>query len=133
MCRAVARRLLFAKKVVNSPLVKTAIHGADPNWGRLVMAVGKPSPAAGLRHIAPEDLVISMQEHTVYDRGVPLDTDLGALSRKLEAAATVRIEISIGQPGSQSDGLGLRSIRRVRRGERLVHQLSAALGLRKKP
>ena len=30
-----------AKAVVNSPLVKCAVHGADPNWGRVVMAVGK--------------------------------------------------------------------------------------------
>jgi glutamate N-acetyltransferase/amino-acid N-acetyltransferase len=27
--------------IINSPLVKTAIYGGDPNWGRLVMAVGK--------------------------------------------------------------------------------------------
>jgi glutamate N-acetyltransferase / amino-acid N-acetyltransferase len=33
--------LLTAKSVINSPLVKTAIHGADPNWGRFVMAIGK--------------------------------------------------------------------------------------------
>ena len=33
--------LLFAKSVINSPLVKTAIYGADPNWGRFVMAIGK--------------------------------------------------------------------------------------------
>ncbi len=30
-----------AKSIVNSPLVKTAVHGADPNWGRIAMAVGK--------------------------------------------------------------------------------------------
>ena len=30
-----------AKAVVNSPLVKTAVHGADPNWGRVAMAIGK--------------------------------------------------------------------------------------------
>lgn len=33
--------LAIAKAIINSPLVKTAIHGADPNWGRFVMAVGK--------------------------------------------------------------------------------------------
>ncbi len=33
--------LLTAKAVLNSPLVKTAIYGADPNWGRFVMAIGK--------------------------------------------------------------------------------------------
>jgi glutamate N-acetyltransferase / amino-acid N-acetyltransferase len=36
-----ARRV--AKAVVNSPLVKTAVHGADPNWGRVAMAIGKCS------------------------------------------------------------------------------------------
>lgn len=36
-----ARRV--AKTVVNSPLVKTAVHGADPNWGRVAMAIGKCS------------------------------------------------------------------------------------------
>jgi glutamate N-acetyltransferase/amino-acid N-acetyltransferase len=30
-----------AKSVVNSPLVKAAVHGADPNWGRVAMAIGK--------------------------------------------------------------------------------------------
>jgi glutamate N-acetyltransferase/amino-acid N-acetyltransferase len=33
--------LAIAKSIVNSPLVKTAIYGADPNWGRFVMAIGK--------------------------------------------------------------------------------------------
>lgn len=33
--------LLTAKSVINSPLAKTAIYGADPNWGRFVMAIGK--------------------------------------------------------------------------------------------
>ncbi|MFK5985526.1 MAG: bifunctional ornithine acetyltransferase/N-acetylglutamate synthase [Pseudomonadota bacterium] len=33
--------LLTAKSVINSPLVKTAIYGSDPNWGRFVMAIGK--------------------------------------------------------------------------------------------
>jgi glutamate N-acetyltransferase/amino-acid N-acetyltransferase len=33
--------LLTAKSIINSPLVKTAVYGADPNWGRFVMAVGK--------------------------------------------------------------------------------------------
>ena len=32
-----------AKAVVNSPLLKAAVHGADPNWGRVIMAIGKCS------------------------------------------------------------------------------------------
>jgi glutamate N-acetyltransferase/amino-acid N-acetyltransferase len=41
---AAARRIGFA--IANSPLVKTAIAGCDPNWGRVVMAVGKSGEAA---------------------------------------------------------------------------------------
>jgi glutamate N-acetyltransferase/amino-acid N-acetyltransferase len=32
---------LIARSVAESPLVKTAIHGEDPNWGRIIMAIGK--------------------------------------------------------------------------------------------
>jgi glutamate N-acetyltransferase/amino-acid N-acetyltransferase len=39
--RTEEQALLTAKAVINSPLVKTAIYGADPNWGRFVMAIGK--------------------------------------------------------------------------------------------
>ncbi len=48
-----SQALKIARSVVNSPLVKTAVYGADPNWGRLIMAVGKvfdePIPLTGLR------------------------------------------------------------------------------------
>ena len=39
--RDVAQAKRVAKSIVNSPLVKTAVHGADPNWGRVAMAIGK--------------------------------------------------------------------------------------------
>ncbi len=59
-----ARRIAFA--IANSPLVKTAIAGEDPNWGRVVMAVGKAGEAAdrdrlaiwfGDRRVASEGMV----------------------------------------------------------------------------
>ena len=42
----------IAKAICNSPLVKTAIAGEDPNWGRLVMAVGKAGEAADRDRLA---------------------------------------------------------------------------------
>ena len=39
--KTVAQAKRVAKSVVNSPLVKTAVYGCDPNWGRVIMAVGK--------------------------------------------------------------------------------------------
>ena len=47
---AAARRI--AKSIANSPLVKTAIAGEDPNWGRVVMAVGKAGEAADRDNLA---------------------------------------------------------------------------------
>jgi len=45
-----ARRIAFS--IANSPLVKTAIAGEDPNWGRIVMAVGKAGEAADRDRLA---------------------------------------------------------------------------------
>jgi len=39
--RTVADAMRVAKTIANSPLVKTAVHGADPNWGRIVAAAGR--------------------------------------------------------------------------------------------
>ncbi|WP_392673752.1 bifunctional glutamate N-acetyltransferase/amino-acid acetyltransferase ArgJ [Streptomyces sp. LN785] len=41
--RDTAQAKRVGKVVVNSPLVKTAVHGCDPNWGRVAMAIGKCS------------------------------------------------------------------------------------------
>ncbi|WP_445520557.1 bifunctional glutamate N-acetyltransferase/amino-acid acetyltransferase ArgJ [Streptomyces sp. NEAU-174] len=56
-----ARRV--GKAVVNSPLVKTAVHGADPNWGRVAMAIGKGEEDAD---IAPENVTIGFGDVDVY-------------------------------------------------------------------
>jgi glutamate N-acetyltransferase/amino-acid N-acetyltransferase len=59
--RAQARRV--AKSIVNSPLVKTAVHGADPNWGRVAMAIGKCSDD---HDIHPDRVVIRFGHLEAY-------------------------------------------------------------------
>ncbi len=86
----------FAKKIVNSPLIKTAIHGADPNWGRVVMAIGKPSPGSPLLTFEREDVVIAIQGQTLFDRGRALSVDLNGLSKSIREAETVHIDVTIG-------------------------------------
>ncbi len=54
-----------AKAIVNSPLVKTAVHGADPNWGRVVMAVGKCSDDAD---IDPDRVSVRFGDAEVYPK-----------------------------------------------------------------
>lgn len=52
-----------AKAIVNSPLVKTAVHGADPNWGRVAMAIGKCSQYADIQQ---DEVVIRFGTQEVY-------------------------------------------------------------------
>jgi glutamate N-acetyltransferase/amino-acid N-acetyltransferase len=61
---------------VNSPLVKTAVHGADPNWGRVAMAVGKCSQ---YDDIDQERVVIRFGAQEVYPSRVD-DAGLARLS-----------------------------------------------------
>ncbi len=52
-----------AKSVVNSPLVKTAVNGADPNWGRVIMAIGKLSEE---KDIVPDNVKVYFGDMQVY-------------------------------------------------------------------
>ncbi|MEU3604553.1 bifunctional glutamate N-acetyltransferase/amino-acid acetyltransferase ArgJ [Streptomyces sp. NPDC035033] len=71
--RAQAKRV--AKSVVNSPLVKTAVHGADPNWGRVLMAIGKNTDDTD---IVPGDVTVRFGDIEVYPEE-PGDDTLDAL------------------------------------------------------
>jgi glutamate N-acetyltransferase/amino-acid N-acetyltransferase len=62
-----------AKTIVNSPLVKTAVHGADPNWGRVAMAIGKCSDDTD---IDQDRVTIRFGETEVY----PTRIDDGSLA-----------------------------------------------------
>ncbi len=83
-----ARRV--AKAIVNSPLVKTAIHGADPNWGRVAMAIGKSTTAD---EVDPSQVVIRFGEQEVYPAGVD-ETGLERLSAYMRGDE-VRIHVSL--------------------------------------
>jgi glutamate N-acetyltransferase/amino-acid N-acetyltransferase len=90
-----ARRM--AKKVINSPLVKTAVHGGDPNWGRIVAAIGKPDEREGLAAIAPGELVVEMMGQVLFSRAQAVATDLDRLARSLKESARVSIDVRIGE------------------------------------
>jgi len=88
---------LLAKKIVNSPLVKAAVHGGDPNWGRVVMAIGKPDERLRLGAVPPSAVVIDMMGHVVFRRAEPIDADLDALARDIKASSRVSIDVRIGK------------------------------------
>ena len=64
-----------ARAVANSPLVKTALHGGDPNWGRIAQAIGR-----ALAGSAPLALDIAI-EGVVCARGAAVEFDGEALAR----------------------------------------------------
>ena len=80
-----------AKLVVNSPLVKTAVHGSDPNWGRVAMAIGK---AWEYPDIDPDRTSIRFGAIEVYPRTLD-DGDLRELEAVM-AADEVTIGVSLG-------------------------------------
>ncbi|PZR79543.1 MAG: ornithine acetyltransferase [Candidatus Aeolococcus gillhamiae] len=83
-----ARRV--AKSIVNSPLVKTAVHGADPNWGRVAMAVGKCHEESD---IDPERVVIRFGDLEAYPAR-PGPEGLAELARAM-AADHVEIDVQL--------------------------------------
>jgi glutamate N-acetyltransferase/amino-acid N-acetyltransferase len=80
-----------ARAVANSPLVKTALHGADPNWGRIVQAIGGALPGT-----APLQVELSIEGITVCAAGTAIDYDERALA---EAVQGREIEYEVGLPG----------------------------------
>ncbi len=84
-----------ARAVANSPLVKAALHGGDPNWGRIVQAVG-----AAMLGTAPLAVDIAIEGIQVCSAGTAIDYDETAL-----AAAVQRheVEYEIGLPGDGAE------------------------------
>jgi glutamate N-acetyltransferase/amino-acid N-acetyltransferase len=82
--------------VANSPLVKAALHGGDPNWGRIAQAVGGALPGT-----APLALDIAIEGIQVCSGGMGLPVDLPALEAAV-AGDEVEYVVGLGWAGSDS-------------------------------
>jgi len=83
-----------AKSVINSPLVKTAVYGHDPNWGRIMMAIGK----SGAEAVDETDAQVWInQEPTVENGTVATNFDAEKLSHILKSNDEITIKIDLGQ------------------------------------
>jgi glutamate N-acetyltransferase/amino-acid N-acetyltransferase len=95
---------LVAKSIANSPLVKTAVYGCDPNWGRVIMAVGKTFDPA----IDPAKVTIRFGDTTVFKKASPVDCDLEALRGYLgQAEVTISVDLGIGKASARVWGCDL--------------------------
>jgi glutamate N-acetyltransferase/amino-acid N-acetyltransferase len=86
-----------ARAVADSPLVKTALHGGDPNWGRIAQAVGAALPGT-----APLPLDIAIEGVPVLAGGAPVPYDEDELSRKV-AGKEVSYEVGLPGDGAESE------------------------------
>ena len=85
-----------ARTIANSPLVKTAIHGADPNWGRIVAAAGRSG--------VPFDIdraTVYVGGTLLFEKGLPHDVHPPQAAERLKGS-TVQIDMSLGSGGGAS-------------------------------
>jgi len=91
----------MAKSLVNSPLVKTMAYGADPNIGRVLMAIGKCVDCA----IDPARIAIRINDTLVYQDMARVDFDEDAV-RGLLGGEQVVIEAELGQGSGRATAFG---------------------------
>jgi glutamate N-acetyltransferase/amino-acid N-acetyltransferase len=93
---------LVARTVAGSNLVKSAVHGGDPNWGRIAAAAGRSGAA-----LDPDRLSVRIGHVTVYD-GAPLDFDERAASRALRGKVVgIGLDLSLGTGSGMAWGCDL--------------------------
>jgi len=85
-----------ARAVANSPLVKAALHGGDPNWGRIAQAVGH-----AMSDRAPVNLDIAIEGITVCKRGAAIPFDEAALA-ELVSGEEVEYEVVLPTDGEDA-------------------------------
>ena len=82
-----------ARTVANSPLVKTAVHGGDPNWGRLVAATGRSGVPFVLAHA-----VVRIGPVVLFRDGQPFDAEAPRAAEYLRGD-DIEIQIDLGTGG----------------------------------
>ncbi len=93
-----------ARGVTVSPLVKSAIHGEDPNWGRILARLGAEGiPAASL-----EQMTLTIQGYRIFSGGAPVDFDRTTVRSALRAdTVQILVELGVGQENATAWGCDL--------------------------
>jgi glutamate N-acetyltransferase/amino-acid N-acetyltransferase len=85
-----ARRI--AQTIANSALVKTAIAGGDPNWGRIVSGAGY----SGVK-FDPAGVSLVINGHKLYERGAPVPFDAKTVSQAIKATRGTEIGLTLAE------------------------------------
>ncbi|MBU1247886.1 MAG: bifunctional glutamate N-acetyltransferase/amino-acid acetyltransferase ArgJ [Proteobacteria bacterium] len=89
-----AQAELAARAIGHSPLVKTALFGCDPNWGRIVAAAGRSGAL-----FRAEDLVLKIGGIVVFEKGQPAPGDMDSLLAPIMNGPDIEIVILLGEGG----------------------------------
>lgn len=85
---------LAARTIANSPLVKTAVHGGDPNWGRIVVAAGRSGAGFDVTRAS-----VAIGDVALFVHGVPHDERAPEAERLLQATdVTLTLDLGMGGP-----------------------------------
>ena len=85
-----------ARTIAESPLVKTALFGNDPNWGRILAAAGRAGVA-----FDPHGVTATLAGTTIFAHGVPTDFNAAALSAAM-ASKEVTITVDLGSGNAEA-------------------------------
>jgi glutamate N-acetyltransferase / amino-acid N-acetyltransferase len=91
-----AQAVMAAKTIANSPLVKTALFGSDPNWGRILAALGR----SGV-HVNPVRVALWIGDTQLVANGEPIPFDPKVVSAYL-SGVNVTIEVDMGLSSGQA-------------------------------
>lgn len=91
-CRTVADAEQIARTVADSALVKTAVTGGDPNWGRIMSAAGYSGVDFDV-----ESSNLWINERQIFADGAPLSFDDAELSRSMKSRRETKLRIRLGE------------------------------------
>jgi len=91
-CQSITAARKIAHTVANSPLVKTAVAGADPNWGRIVSAAGYADVS-----FDPGKLDLRINGHLLFSAAGPTDFSDEEVSNSMRANREVLIELNFAE------------------------------------
>jgi len=96
----------LARSIASSPLVKAAIFGADPNWGRILATVGARAGSQGFA-VDPYKARVALQGITVFEKGAPTEHDRDGLKGRMrESRVDVLVELAEGTARSVTSLVG---------------------------
>ena len=94
--RSIDEARQVARTIANSPLVKTAVHGADPNWGRIVAAAGRAGVPFDVQRAT-----VHVGGILLFENGLPHDDAAPRAAEHLKGKE-IQIEVSLGTGGHHS-------------------------------